>query len=137
MNDTDRTRLSTLIEMLDTVLGTVIVDQDGEAAFRLEDEVRRTAQAIHASDDPAAAEELAVLISQRSIAELTGLIKAFTHYFGLINLAESVERLQVLRDRNRAHPEVPRSESIRAAIVQLREQASAPSSSRGCFFRPW
>ena len=62
------------------------------------------------------------LLASLPVSQLTGLIKAFTHYFGLINLAESVERLRVLRERDRQNSDKPRSESIGAALRLLKAE---------------
>lgn len=121
-NESDRTPLSALIHLLGNVLGNVIVAQDGETAFALEEDVRQRAKQLRATPDTAQAEALATLIAEQPIEQLIGLIKAFTHYFGLINLAESVERLRVLAERDRQSAGKPRSDSIEKALLILKEQ---------------
>src|SRR5688572_5162456 len=108
--ESDRTPLSALIHLLGNLLGDVIVAQDGPAALELEEDVRARAKQLRATPNQADADALAALIADLPVAQLTGLIKAFTHYFGLINLAESVERLRVLNERDRAEGGQPRSE---------------------------
>jgi phosphoenolpyruvate carboxylase len=121
-NESDRTPLSALIHLLGNVLGNVIVAQDGAAAFALEEDVRQRAKLLRASPDRDHADTLAQLIAELPIDQLIGLIKAFTHYFGLINLAESVERLRVLAERDRKAAGKPRSESIEVALRLLKDQ---------------
>jgi phosphoenolpyruvate carboxylase len=120
--ESDRTPLSALIHLLGNLLGDVIVAQDGPAALELEEDVRARAKQLRAAPNPADADALAALIADLPVAQLTGLIKAFTHYFGLINLAESVERLRVLHERDRADGGQPRSESVETALVALKQR---------------
>ena len=118
----DRSPLSALIHQLGNLLGAVIVAQDGAAALELEEAVRARTKQLRTTSDPVQAAELARLIAELPIQQMTGLIKAFTHYFGLINLAEGVERLRVLNLRDRlAHGE-PRSESVETALAHLKAQ---------------
>ena len=121
VSDGDRSILSSLIHRLGTILGNVIIAQDGAAAFEQEEAVRQLAKRFRAGDG-AAAEQLSALVAQSSVDELLGLIKAFTHYFGLVNLAESVERLRVLEERDHQQAQHPRSESVHAAIEELQHQ---------------
>ncbi|NJN18194.1 MAG: phosphoenolpyruvate carboxylase, partial [Oscillochloris sp.] len=115
--------LSANIRSLGDALGRVITDQSGAAALAREEEVRRLAKQLRADPHSAAATELRTLIADRSVEELHDLIKAFTLYFGLVNLAESVERLRVLRSRDVRTAPNPRAESITAAVALLREHA--------------
>ncbi|HEY1016232.1 MAG TPA: phosphoenolpyruvate carboxylase [Herpetosiphonaceae bacterium] len=122
VNESDRSPLSGLIRLLGNALGATIVEQEGVAALELEEHVRLLAKNLRAAPDPARADELVRLLAGLPVSQLTGLIKAFTHYFGLINLAEGVERLRVLRERDRQHQHEPRSESIGAALRLLKAQ---------------
>ncbi|MBA3943982.1 MAG: phosphoenolpyruvate carboxylase [Herpetosiphonaceae bacterium] len=112
--------LSEAIHMLGDLLGNTIRQQAGERIFELEEDVRQRAKLLRTMSNRAAEAELAQLISQLSVVEATQLLKSFTHYFALVNLAEQVTRLQVLRARDLAAPEQPRAESILAAVTHLR-----------------
>ncbi|HMQ32801.1 MAG TPA: phosphoenolpyruvate carboxylase [Chloroflexaceae bacterium] len=123
----ERDPLSTNIRALGDALGRVLTDQSGATAFALEERVRLMAKELRAGDEggeggeaPALARQLQELIGALSVGELHGLIKAFTLYFGLVNLAEGVERLRVLRERDLRAAPAPRAESIGAAIAELR-----------------
>lgn len=113
-------RLSTNIRALGDALGRVLTDQSGAAAFALEERVRLMAKELRADGSPDEARALKELIAGLSVDELHGLIKAFTLYFGLVNLAEGVERLRVLRERHVRSSAAPRAESIAAAVALLR-----------------
>lgn len=123
----ERDPLSTNIRALGDALGRVLTDQSGAAAFALEERVRLMAKELRAGDGggagaeaPELARRLQALIGALSVGELHGLIKAFTLYFGLVNLAEGVERLRVLRERDLRTAPAPRAESVGAAIAELR-----------------
>jgi phosphoenolpyruvate carboxylase len=116
----ERDPLSLNIRMLGEALGQVITDQSGEQAFTLEEHVRRMTKEVRQSPSRVGTDAIAALIAGLSIPQLHGLIKAFTLYLGLINLAEGVERLRVLRERERETAPKPHPEGIAAAIHELR-----------------
>jgi phosphoenolpyruvate carboxylase len=122
--------LSANIRTLGHVLGRVLSDQSGRAAFELEERVRRMAKELRAEGGPELTSELQALIGGLSVAELHDLIKAFTLYFGLINLAESVERLRVLRQRDRQQYPAPRAEGVAAAVALLRQHGVPAAAMR-------
>ncbi|NJM08969.1 phosphoenolpyruvate carboxylase [Candidatus Gracilibacteria bacterium] len=107
------------IRLLGRALGDVLADQSGHEAFELEERVRRMAKRLRSEPASDLQQELIELIASLSLPQITSLIKAFTLYFGLVNLAESEERLRVLRERDRSTAPAPRSESIAAAIALL------------------
>ena len=99
----DRDPLSTNIRALISALSRVMSDQSGAAALALTEEVRSIAKDLRTSPSDDLVAQLTAMIADRSLDELHGLVKTFTLYFGLVNLAEGVERLRVLsvRDRQR------------------------------------
>jgi phosphoenolpyruvate carboxylase len=119
-HDNERDPLSANIRALGYALGRVLTDQSGAAAFALEERVRLMAKELRAGGDEAITRELQQLIAGLSIGEMLSLTKAFTLYFGLVNLAEAVERLRVLRERDQRGALTPRAESIGAAVATLR-----------------
>lgn len=112
--------ISANIRALGEALGRVMSDQSGASAFALEERVRLMARELRSSGAPEQAEALQALIASLKGKELHNLTKAFTLYFGLVNLAEAVERLRVLRERDLRAAPAPRAESIAAALAQLR-----------------
>ncbi len=127
MMQIERDPLSANIRALGAALGRVLTDQSGAAAFALEEQVRLIAKDLRADGDDgrtaALAAQLQTLIAGLSVGELHDLIKSFTLYFGLINLAESVERLRVLRERDLRTAPAPQAEGIGAAVAELRAYA--------------
>jgi phosphoenolpyruvate carboxylase len=116
---TGREPLSETIHLLGDLLGAVIQEQAGADAFALEEQVRdlaKQARGVGPHAD-AAARDLAALIDRTDLDHMHMLIKSFTTYFGLVNLAEQHERLRVLRERE-AHDD-PVAESLQEAVAQL------------------
>ncbi len=83
-------KLSSLIRFLATSLGQVIAYQEGYKTLQLVEKIRRLSKELRLSIDVKKVDQLSKIISKLSIQELTQLMKAFTHYFGLINLAEKM-----------------------------------------------
>jgi phosphoenolpyruvate carboxylase len=116
--------LSAQIHLLGDLLGETIVEQEGQALLDLVEQVRSLAKAGRAGD-AAARHDLLRLAQSLSLPDARGVIKAFTTYFQLVNLAEEGERVRVLHQRARnavgagSPRPAPISESVGAAIRQL------------------
>jgi phosphoenolpyruvate carboxylase len=90
--------LSADVRFLGTQLGNVIREQHGKEAFDLVEKVRSTAKARR-NNTPGATEALTTLINSLPLESKRILIKAFANYFQLINIAEDLQRIRVLRQR--------------------------------------
>ncbi|WP_298820860.1 phosphoenolpyruvate carboxylase [Chloroflexus sp.] len=112
--------LSANIRALGDLLGRVITEQSGVETFQLVEQVRQMAKELRNAPHRADPKALQSLIADLSLPQLRGLIKAFTLYFGLVNLAEGVEQLRVLRARDLRNAPAPRAESIADAIELLK-----------------
>ncbi len=107
------------IDQLGRLFGEVIRHFAGEASFALIEEIRQTAR-LAADGDAAAAERLMARLSTLSIEELRIVVRAFSTFLELANLAEDRQRVRTLRRREReSHPR-PQRESIGDAIHGLR-----------------
>ncbi|HTB34916.1 MAG TPA: phosphoenolpyruvate carboxylase, partial [bacterium] len=110
--------LSYLIRTLASNLGKVVAFQEGDAALEKVEQARRLARDFRRSGDHARLAELAALVRASALPELVVLIKAFTHYFGMANLAEKLDAhargsqdvlrqtLRQLRDRGVTAPQL-------------------------------
>lgn len=107
--------LSEDIHLLGDALGHVIVEQHGLPSFQLEERVRRAAIARRAGD-AGSQEVLDEAIQGASLSERQILIKAFSNYFQLVNIAEDQHRIRVLRERESSGT---LRESIGAALQRL------------------
>ncbi len=130
---TERT-ISDDIYLLGGILGEVIRTQAGEDAFALEEEVRALGKAYRAGDASAGI-QLSALVSSCSIEQASVLIRAFTNYFQLINLAEDNERVRRIRRREAERAPAPRRGSIREAIMMLRDRGMSADDLRSLLAR--
>ncbi|MEZ4619693.1 MAG: phosphoenolpyruvate carboxylase [Caldilineaceae bacterium] len=120
-------RLRSTIRFLGNLLGETIIEQEGQALFELEEEIRNLAKAWRTEGDWRIFQEQIDQLLRNLIAEpdqALAVLKAFTTYFQLINLAEEQQRVHVLRDRaQRSHEQnVPMNETIAHALQRLREE---------------
>jgi phosphoenolpyruvate carboxylase len=122
-----QSRLSADIRLLGNLLGDIIREQEGEAAFQLVEDVRMSAKARRNGDE-AAATTLTETIAKTDLHARQMLIKAFGNYLQLINIAEDQQRVRTLRRR-----EVKRglSESVPRAIEELHAAGLSADDVRG------
>jgi phosphoenolpyruvate carboxylase len=76
------------IRLLGRLLGDVIREQEGNAAFELIERIRQLSVAFHRDADPAANTALKRLLKGLSGDQAVSVIRAFTYFSHLANLAE-------------------------------------------------
>ncbi len=76
------------IRLLGRILGDVIRDQEGEAVFVLIEQIRQLSVAFRRDADHAANKTLSKLLTSLSSDETVSVIRAFTYFSHLANLAE-------------------------------------------------
>ena len=110
-----RDRLALEIRLLGALLGQVIAEQAGVELLDLVERVRRTTIRLRREDDPAEREALAALLAGLDLDRAEVVIRAFSLYFRLVNLAEERDQVRSSRRRERTSREDP----IGAAIAAL------------------
>ena len=120
MEHRSRRTLSADIRLLGNLLGDAIRRLAGEQAFALVEEVRSATKTLREQPSAELARGLRDRLAQLDLPALKTLIRAFSIYFDLINLAEQRVRLRVLRwqAQESSHPA---SDGFEAALLQLRE----------------
>ena len=103
------------IDFLASLLGQIVQDQHDTAALHLVEDIRKAAIARRKGNQRAA-DFLQETISALSAEQRHILIKAFGNYFQLINIAEDMERVRVLRQRE---AEGKLKESIAVGVAAL------------------
>ncbi len=83
---------------LGSLLGRVLIEQEGKPFFELVEWVRKTSIQLRVSHSVALENKLLAKLESLSIERLTKLLRAFTIYFQLVNLAE--DRHRIRRKRN-------------------------------------
>jgi phosphoenolpyruvate carboxylase len=110
------------VRTLGNLLGQTIIEQEGREIFDLEEEIRNLAKSWRGGDQQAQdkiADIISVLVEDLSRA--SAVLKAFTTYFQLVNLAEERQRVYVLRQRGLVAFQrgAPMMETIGHAIRRL------------------
>lgn len=124
--EANQAKLRREIDMLGRLFGEVIKHHAPEQGFELVEEVRGLARKLQSGDTQIAA-ELRERLSKLDHHQLKSVIRSFTIFLELANLAEDRQRIRVLRSRERqAHP-APRGESIRAALADFQDRGLATS----------
>ena len=119
------------VKYLGSLLGRVIADQHGPAALDLVELTRAQAKARR-TEDPDGPGELQDSLERLPTEQLAVLIKAFSNYFQLINIAEDQQRIRVLRQRE-ANGKLDKS--LTAALTTLREQGLSATDVRALLDR--
>ncbi len=122
------------IAFLDGLLETALRDLEGEGSFRRVQDVRAATQRLRSQPSVAAAHELLAQLDRLDARELRTLTRAFTHYFDLINLAETRARIRALR-RRAEQPAATQPETPEAALQQLRERGFSAAEVAGTLAR--
>lgn len=110
--------LSVDIKWLGGLLGTIIREQHGEVAFQLVEDIRHLAKARRAGDH-AASRQLVERLRSLNLDQQQILIKAFSNYFQLINIAEDQHRIRIIHEREATHSLY---ESIGGALREFKEK---------------
>jgi phosphoenolpyruvate carboxylase len=125
-------RLRGDVDFLASALGSVLQELEGEELFDLVERVRLLTKTLRS--EPAREDlkrELTELLAGLSLADAERVLRAFTVYFQLINLAEEIHRVRVNRLREgRSTPETPRRESVAAAVKVLKDSGWSQSEVR-------
>jgi len=114
------------IQMLGRVLGDVIRDQDGEAAFDLIEQIRKLSVAFRRHADHDADKALKKLLVGLTGDQTVSVIRAFTYYSHLVNLAEDRHHIR----RRAFHERAGNTQegSIDVALSRLRWAGISPST---------
>jgi phosphoenolpyruvate carboxylase len=113
------------IRLLGNLLGEAIRRLAGDGAFELEEDVRAAAKELRTSPSPDDARRLRDRLGTLGLPALRGLIRAFSVFFDLINLAEQQARVRALRHRG-ANPDAVPAETAEAALRQIAGRGVGP-----------
>jgi phosphoenolpyruvate carboxylase len=121
------------VRTLGNLLGETIVEQEGEETFALEEELRALARSWRAGDQSAQG-QITNLVSHlvQDPPRALAMIKAFSTYFQLVNLAEENQRVRILRQRAVVAHErgIPVTETIDHAVRRLQAEGVSADGMR-------
>ncbi len=107
------------IRLLGRILGDVIREQEGEARFALVEQIRTLSVAFRRDADRGADRALKQLLKRLSAAETVSVIRAFTYFSHLANLAEDRHQLRRRTEAERAGE--PQEGSLQTALSRIGE----------------
>jgi phosphoenolpyruvate carboxylase len=113
--------LSDMIHRLGDTLGQVITEQESQAFFDLEEAIRLAAKARREGEEGAEA-RLLQRVESMDTDQARGVAAAFTEYFDLVNLAEEIYRIDIVRQRKRELYPEPIAGSIGEAVASAYHQ---------------
>jgi phosphoenolpyruvate carboxylase len=95
-------RLRTDIRLLGRILGDTVRDQEGADVFDLVERIRQTSIRFHRDDDRPARRELEIILDSMSISETVRIVRAFSYFSHLANIAEDQNNIRQMRARSSA-----------------------------------
>ena len=114
------------IRLLGRLLGDVIREQEGEAAYELVEQVRQLSVAFRLHDNQSADKALKKLLKGLSGDQTVSVIRAFTYFSHLANLAEDRHHIRRRAVHERAGD--TQEGSIEVALSRLRWAGIAPKT---------
>jgi phosphoenolpyruvate carboxylase len=111
------------VRLLGRLLGEVIIEQQGQELFNLEEQVRHLAIQRRRGPKPgrlATAAELAALLQKLPLEQAEPVLRAFSVYFQLVNLAEQHHRIRRTRSYASDPEATPQRGSLEAAFQTLK-----------------
>ncbi len=115
------------IRLLGRILGDTVREQEGDSVFDIVERVRQTAVRFARDGDPAARAELAELLDPLPRDTTQSVVRAFSYFLQLANIAEDEHHIR----RRRAHDLVgspPREGSLIFALDSLSTAAVSPEA---------
>jgi phosphoenolpyruvate carboxylase len=123
-------RLRNDIRLLGRILGDTVRDQEGEAVFDLVERIRTTSIRFHRDDDKTARRELEAILDGMSNAETVRIVRAFSYFSHLANIAEDQNHIRQMRARNGSGP---RSGTLSRTLAHARDAGISAGELRRFF----
>ena len=95
-------RLRNDIRLLGRILGDTVRDQEGADVFDLVERIRQTSIRFHRDEDRPARRELESILDSMSISETVRIVRAFSYFSHLANIAEDQNNIRQMRARSTA-----------------------------------
>ncbi|QCI67425.1 phosphoenolpyruvate carboxylase [Phreatobacter stygius] len=125
-------RLRTDIRLLGRILGDTVRDQEGEAVFDLVERIRQTSIRFHRDDDEPARRELEAILDGMSTAETVLIVRAFSYFSHLANIAEDQNHIRRTRQQSLAGA-APRAGTLANAVARARAAGIGQAALRRFF----
>ena len=110
------------INLLGGVLGRVLIEQEGKDLFATEEEVRLLCKQLRSGYDPVLDGQLKRRIEGMDVGELQRIVRAFSVYFQLVNIAERYHRIRRRRQYESSQSNPPQRASLASALARLKRE---------------
>jgi phosphoenolpyruvate carboxylase len=120
------------IRLLGRFLGDTVREQEGEAVFAIVERIRQTSVSFHRDEDETARCDLEAVLNGLSRQETIQIIRAYSFFSHLANIAEDQHHIR----RTRAHllaASAPREGTMARALARAREASISHDQLRGFF----
>jgi phosphoenolpyruvate carboxylase len=120
------------IRLLGRILGDTVRTQEGEPVFAIVEHIRRTSIRFHRDEDEGARHELEATLNSLSHGQSIQIIRAFSYFSQLANIAEDQHHIR----RTRAHAlaaSAPREGTMAHALARVRDAAISRSKLQNFF----
>jgi phosphoenolpyruvate carboxylase len=97
-------RLRTDIRLLGRILGDTVRDQEGAEVFDLVERIRQTSIRFHRDEDKLARRELEAILDSMSTSDTVRIVRAFSYFSHLANIAEDQNNIRQMRGRGAGGP---------------------------------
>lgn len=110
------------INLLGRVLGEVLVEQEGRELFDIEEEMRLLCKQLRFDFDPDLYGQIKHRIEQMSATDLEKVVRAFSIYFQLVNIAERYHRVRRRRQYEDSPDNAPQRASLGSVLSRANEE---------------
>jgi phosphoenolpyruvate carboxylase len=125
-------RLRNDIRLLGRILGDTVRDQEGADVFDLVERIRQTSIRFHRGDDKAARGELELTLDSMSIGQTVRIVRAFSYFSHLANIAEDQNNIRRMRQSSKAG-EAPRPGTLARTLLHARATGITATKLRAFF----
>ncbi len=125
-------RLRNDIRLLGRILGDTVRDQEGADVFDLVERIRQTSIRFHRDDDRPARRELELILDSMSISQTVRIVRAFSYFSHLANIAEDQNNIRQMRTRTAAGGS-PRSGTLALTLSHARAAGFSAADLRKFF----
>ncbi|KJC54371.1 phosphoenolpyruvate carboxylase [Bradyrhizobium sp. LTSP849] len=125
-------RLRDDIRLLGRILGDTVRDQEGADVFDLVERIRQTSIRFHRDEDRVARRELEQILDGMSTSETVRIVRAFSYFSHLANIAEDQNNIRQMRARTAAKTG---SSGVLAETLALAKGAGISADQLRRFFR--
>ncbi|NVN84445.1 MAG: phosphoenolpyruvate carboxylase [Rhodopseudomonas sp.] len=108
------------IRLLGRILGDTVRDQEGDEIFALVERIRQTSIRFHRDDDRTARRELEDILNGMSTADTVRIVRAFSYFSHLANIAEDQNNIRQMRAGSTAGS-APRAGMLARTLSHARE----------------